>query len=176
MGILFWQLRFVSYVASSLTRGWVYNLQLLLNLTIAVLLGSESHGTHIIVSILRFHNLEGKVAVLIYLRNRAAQLYPPPPGPELVLHSIYAWLLSVQHHYIILPDKCCGNNGRLVTLWITPQMKSKLLCDRRSLGQSVLVSHHHLGHAINFSFSPRILSSECGCLLWSALSDERTVL
>jgi hypothetical protein len=38
------------------------------------------------------------------------------PGTEFVLYSISAGLLSVQHHYIILlPIKCCGYNGRLVT-------------------------------------------------------------
>jgi hypothetical protein len=34
------------YVTSSLTRGWVYRLQLLLSLVSAVILTSEFHGTH----------------------------------------------------------------------------------------------------------------------------------
>jgi hypothetical protein len=34
------------YITSSLTRGWICRLQLLLVLPSAVILGSESHGTH----------------------------------------------------------------------------------------------------------------------------------
>jgi hypothetical protein len=48
------------------------------------------------------------------------------------------------------------------------QFKIKLSYDRRSFGQSVLVSSHHLGLATNFYFSPRILSSGyCGFLYGS---------
>jgi hypothetical protein len=39
----------------------------------------------------------------------------------------------------------------ILILWTRP--KSKLFYDRRSVGQSVLVSGHHLGSATNFSFS-----------------------
>jgi hypothetical protein len=50
--IFFRQLRVCYFVASSLTRGWVCNLLLLLVLASAVPLGSESHGTqdHILLS------------------------------------------------------------------------------------------------------------------------------
>jgi hypothetical protein len=71
------------YVTSSLTRGWVYRLQLLLALASAVILRSESRGTHdhMLVSQIRDSpNLDGEVPIFISLRNRVAQLYPEAPG------------------------------------------------------------------------------------------------
>jgi hypothetical protein len=61
------------YITSSLTRGWVCRLRLLLTLTSAVILRSECSGTHdhILLSLIRdSFNLEGQVPVLIYPRNR----------------------------------------------------------------------------------------------------------
>jgi hypothetical protein len=61
------------YITSSLMSGWVCGLQLLLVLASAVILGSESRGTHdhIFLSHIRdSSNLEGQVPVFIYLRNR----------------------------------------------------------------------------------------------------------
>jgi hypothetical protein len=88
------------YVTSSLTRGWVCRLQLLLALASAVILRSESRGTHdhIFLSQIRdFPNLEDQVHVFISPRNRLAQLYPPfhrllrLAGLRTCLHSGY-WL------------------------------------------------------------------------------------
>jgi hypothetical protein len=64
--------------AVSLTREQVCRLQLLLVLASAVILGSESRGTHdhILLSYIRvFPNLEGQVPVFISPRKRMAQLY-----------------------------------------------------------------------------------------------------
>jgi hypothetical protein len=75
------------YVTSSLTRGWVCRLQLLLALARAVILGSESHGTHdhILLSQIRDSpNLEGQVPVFIPPRNRVVQLYPQALGSPFV--------------------------------------------------------------------------------------------
>jgi hypothetical protein len=65
------------YVISSLTRGWVCRLQLLLALASAVILGSESRRTH--DHMLQSHirdspNLEGQVPVFISPRNKVSQL------------------------------------------------------------------------------------------------------
>jgi hypothetical protein len=65
-------------VTSSLTRGWVRRLQLLLVLASAVILAFESCGTH--DHILLFQtgdssNLEGQVPVFISYRNRVAWFY-----------------------------------------------------------------------------------------------------
>jgi hypothetical protein len=60
-------------------RGWVSRLQLLLVLAGAVILGSQSGGTHdhILLSHIRDSpNLEGQVPVFISPRNRVARLYP----------------------------------------------------------------------------------------------------
>jgi hypothetical protein len=75
------------YVTSSLTRGWVCSLQLLLALASAVTLRSESRGSHdyILVSQIRdCPNLEGQVPVFIFSRNRVAQLYPQALGSLFV--------------------------------------------------------------------------------------------
>jgi hypothetical protein len=50
--------------------------------------------------------------------------------------------------------------------------ESELYYDRRSVGQSVLVSSPHLGLMTRFL----LLSDHCGFLIWGALSDERTGL
>jgi hypothetical protein len=75
------------YVTSSLTRGRVYHLQLLLTLANAVILRSESRGTHghILLSQIRDSpNLEGHVPVFTSPRNRVAQLHPQALGSLFV--------------------------------------------------------------------------------------------
>jgi hypothetical protein len=74
------------YVTSSLTRGWICCLQLLLVLASAVILESESRGSHdhILPSEIRDSpNLEGQVPVFISPRNRVARLYPQELGSLL---------------------------------------------------------------------------------------------
>jgi hypothetical protein len=71
------------YVTSSLTRGWVCRLQLLLGHASAVILRFEPRGTHdhILLSQIRdCPNLEGQVPVFISLRNRVARLHPQALG------------------------------------------------------------------------------------------------
>jgi hypothetical protein len=54
--------------------------------------------------------------------------------------------------------------------------KSKLTYDRRSFGQSVLVSGHHLRPATNLSFSStEIIFRHIKLFVWDALSDERMI-
>jgi hypothetical protein len=65
------------YVTSSLTRGWVCSLHLLLVLASGVILRFDSHGTHdhILLSQIRDSpNLKSQVPVFIYPWNRVAQL------------------------------------------------------------------------------------------------------
>jgi hypothetical protein len=64
-------------------RGWVCHLQLLLVLANAVILRSESHGTHdrVLLSQIRDSpNLDGQVPIFISPRNRVARLYPQALG------------------------------------------------------------------------------------------------
>jgi hypothetical protein len=71
------------YVTSFLKRGWVCRLQFLLTLASAVILSSESRGTHdhILLSRIRDSpNREGQVPVFIFPRNRVTQLYPKALG------------------------------------------------------------------------------------------------
>jgi hypothetical protein len=75
------------YVTSSLTRGWVCRLQLLLIHASAVLLRVESRGTqdHILFSQIRDSpNLEDQVPVFISPRNSVARLYPQARGSIFV--------------------------------------------------------------------------------------------
>jgi hypothetical protein len=71
----------------SLRRGRVCSLQLLLALASAVILGSDSHGTHdhfILSHIRDSHDLAGQVPVFVSPRNRAAHLYPQALGSLFV--------------------------------------------------------------------------------------------
>jgi hypothetical protein len=75
-------------VKSSLTRGWVCNLQLLLAPSSAVILRSDSRGIrdHILLSQIRDSpNLEGEVPVFIFPRNRVAHLYSQALGSLFVV-------------------------------------------------------------------------------------------
>jgi hypothetical protein len=71
-----------SYVRSSLTRGRVCHLQLLLVLASAIILRSESHGIHdhILLSQIRDSlNLEGQVPLFISPRKRHWVPFSSPP-------------------------------------------------------------------------------------------------
>jgi hypothetical protein len=75
------------YVKSSLTKGWVCRLQLLLALASTVILRSESCGIHdhILLSQIRdFLNLGGQFLVFISARNRVTQLCPLALGSLFV--------------------------------------------------------------------------------------------
>jgi hypothetical protein len=78
------------YVTSSLTRGSVCRLQLLLFLASAVILRFESHGTHdhiLLSQIPDSPNLEGQVPVFISPRNRVDRLYPQALGSLFVAYG-----------------------------------------------------------------------------------------
>jgi hypothetical protein len=65
---------------------------------------------------------------------------------------------------------------RHLVLWVTNawKLKLKLIYDRQSVGQSVLVSGAHLGPATNFSFSLKFPSDSYGFIIvWRPLSRER---
>jgi hypothetical protein len=78
---------YIPYVKSSMTRGWVCRLQLLLVLASAVILGCESHGTHdhILRSQIRDSPIvEAQVPVFISPRNKVVLLYPQALGSLFV--------------------------------------------------------------------------------------------
>jgi hypothetical protein len=75
------------YATSSLPRRWVCHLQSLLALISAVILRSESRGTHdhiLLSQIQDSYNPEGWVPVFKSPRNRVAQLYPHALGSVFV--------------------------------------------------------------------------------------------
>jgi hypothetical protein len=67
------------YVTSFPTREWVCRLQLLVVLASAVILGSESRGTHDHISLSSF-NLEGQVPVFISPRTGWPSYIPQAPA------------------------------------------------------------------------------------------------
>jgi hypothetical protein len=91
------------YVTSSLTRGWVCLLQFVLALAIAVILMSESYGTHdhILLSQIRDScNLEGQVPVFIYPPEQGGPVIPPGTGfpfIRLVRLAELLWKYSTTH-------------------------------------------------------------------------------
>jgi hypothetical protein len=69
-------------------RGWVCRLQFLLGLASAVILRSDSRGTHdqILLSQIRDSpELEGQVTVFISPRKRVARLHPQALGSLLII-------------------------------------------------------------------------------------------
>jgi hypothetical protein len=86
------------YVTSSLTIGWVCNLQSPLALIIAVILRSDSRGTrgHTLLPQIRTSpNLEGQTPIFISPRNRVAQLYPQELGSLFVVSTTYRATVEV---------------------------------------------------------------------------------
>jgi hypothetical protein len=84
-------------------REWVCRLQLLLGLASAVILRSESRGTHdhILLSQIRdSSNLEVQVPVFISPRNRVARLYPQ------ALSSLFVVSYDSRDFYITLRKMC----------------------------------------------------------------------
>jgi hypothetical protein len=56
-------------------------------------------------------------------------------------------------------------------VYLKLKLKLKLIYDRQSVGQSVLVSGAHLGPVTNFPFSLKFPLDSCGFVFCSALSD-----
>jgi hypothetical protein len=121
-----------AYITSSPTRGWVCCLQLLLVLASAVLLRSQSSGTHdrnLLSQIRDSPNMEGQIPVFISTRNNVARLYPQ------ALASLYVTSYDSQGY---------GRGMRLrfhmglpILLWVW------VICqDWRSVGKSVLGTKH----------------------------------
>jgi hypothetical protein len=124
------------YVTSSLTRGWVCRLPLLLALSSAFILRSEFGRTHdhIVLSQIRDYPPPGAPRpVFISPRNRVAQLYPPALGS-----------LSVAFYYsqgygggnLNPPPYSGGSVYYALTLTSQNQVKVKVTL-RLTVGQSV---------------------------------------
>jgi hypothetical protein len=87
--------------------------------------------------------------------------------------------LQLSHHFIEDTGTTDVNATTLLVLLVlvqsncsTPlcyclvlQLKLKLIYDRQSVGQSVLVSGAHLGPVTNFSFSLKFILDSCGCVI-----------
>jgi hypothetical protein len=72
---------------------------------------------------------------------------------------------------------CPLSRGNFITGKPMPKSESRLPDDRRSFGQSVLVSDHYLGRAINFSLSSLgIIFRHARFIIWGGLSDDRASL
>jgi hypothetical protein len=91
------------YLTSSLMRWWICCLQLLLVLARAVILSSESRGTHDHILLSQIQNspkLEDQVPVLIPTRNRVAR--DTPPGTGFPLRRLL-WFAGLRWRYSTPP-------------------------------------------------------------------------
>jgi hypothetical protein len=82
-------------------------------------------------------------------------------------------LLTTPFHAGFLISDCFVSTTLYSSVLISSQLsESELYYDRRSVGQSFLVSSPHLGFMTRFL----LLSGHCGFFIWGALSDGRTGL
>jgi hypothetical protein len=115
------------YVTSSLTRGWVCSLQLLLGLASEVILRSESCGTRddiLLFQIRDCPNLEGQVPVFLSPRNRLASFTPRHCVP-------FSSPPTTRRATVEVFDPASTREYRIES--------SRVLCyDRPSVGQSIV--------------------------------------
>jgi hypothetical protein len=147
------------YVTSSLTRGWVCILQLLLVLVSAVILRSESRGTndHILFSQIRDSpNLQGQVPVFISPQRTGWAGYTPRHWVPFPLPP------TTRRATVELSDPASTRD-----LW--GQSQSYVMTD----GQSASLSWNK---APIWVLRPDLYYCQtvAGLLMWGSLSDERT--
>jgi hypothetical protein len=118
------------YVTSSLTRRWVWRLQVLLDFASAVILRSESRGTH-------NHILLSQIRHPPTWKARSPYLYPPETGWPSCTPPPRHWVPFLSPPTtrraaveVFEPSSSRGLN------W--SKLKSKLCYDRRSVGHSIL--------------------------------------
>jgi hypothetical protein len=141
------QLRVCWRGTPSLTRGLICLLLLLLALYRAEFLRLElleAHDRIILSQTLGSWTLEGYVPVFI------------SPGTE--------WLSYPPRHWVPFTSPRMTLRATAL-LFQPPSSKLKLIYDRQSVGQSVLVSGAHLGPATNFSFTLKFPSDSCGFVI-----------
>jgi hypothetical protein len=144
--IFFRQLRVCYLVAPSLMSGPLCNLLLPLVPTSAVPLGSEFQGTQYHILLSKFLRLPrpGVPGPRIYIsQEQGCPDIPPGTG---------------------FPYRCLLRLAGLrwsILSRLHMELKLKLIYDRQSVGQSVMVSGTHLGHVTNFYFSLKFPSDSC---------------
>jgi hypothetical protein len=90
------------YVTSSLIRGWVCRLQLLLALASLVILGSESHGTHHQIFSLRFETPQPGPGSRIYISQEQGS--PVIPQASYDSHCCGGGIRPRLHTGLLLGD------------------------------------------------------------------------
>jgi hypothetical protein len=148
--IAFTQLQVCWRGAPCLMKGWVCRLQFLMGLTNAFILGSGSHRTldHILLYQIWDSPQPGGPDPHIYIPQEQG-------GPVIPKALDFIFVATYESQGCFRPPPPPPNR---LCLLITS--KSKLHCDRQSVGQSVLVSGTHLEPVTQF-----LLSSEsCGFL------------
>jgi hypothetical protein len=157
-----WTLAVSPYVTSSLTRGWVCRLQLLLGLASVVILRSEYRGTHDHILLSQIRNspeFEGQVIVFISPRNRVAQLHPQALGSIFV-----ASYDSLSYG---------GNIWPLLHTGYTLQVTVKVIL-RPTVSRPVCLGTKHPFGAYDQIFITCVIVTVL--FFWGALSDERSGL
>jgi hypothetical protein len=150
------------YVTSSLKRGCVCRLQLLLVLASAVILRSESRGTHdhiLLPQIWDSPNLEGQVPTFTSPRNRVARLYPHTLGSIFV--ASYVWQgygggIRPLLHTGFLTEMCIY----IYILFIETENNAVYCIMARILQQTNIISCRHL--SVRRNINQFLLYGDCG--------------
>jgi hypothetical protein len=161
--------------APSLTRGWFYNLlvQLLLALPDQTLSGPSPTELATIFYCLIWDspNLEGKVPILISLRNRIAQLYPqalcslfvasygPQGFGEGILTRLHTGLMATRY---IQP-----RHGPQRILWLSVSRRSILTLSFHLLPSNIKIDLREIGNVFNLLYWQFATWIEQYLFLWS---------
>jgi hypothetical protein len=110
-----------------------------------------------LVRLILSENLHGSISENFDLRNSDYHL------------AVFESLNSQTLHFRMYVDKNCFYylhiRNSFMKLCPVIKSKSKLIYDRQSVGQSVLVSGAHLGPATNFYFSLKFSLDSCGFVI-----------
>jgi hypothetical protein len=85
--------------------------------------------------------------------------------PQLVNPLTHHLHSHIKTHSLQYLHQSCSVQSTSFTIPCIHKLKIKLIYDRQSVGQSVLVSGTHLGPATNFSFSLKFSFDRCGSVI-----------
>jgi hypothetical protein len=154
------QLRVCWYGAPSLTRGRACSFQLLLGLASGVFLGRESRRTndHILLSRYRDspstedHWNAAKIKIKLYCDRRSVGQFVLVSGPLVVPMTRFYISLSDSPFFLLHVGRSLWWEDGSVICSAMTQVQVKLYCDRRSIGQFVLLSGPLCGPWPDFNF------------------------
>jgi hypothetical protein len=146
--------------------GWLDLLALLLHL---LLITIDYDSSQSVTAQDSLHSLLDYECLLFHCDDLALIYESATSSPSVVRWlALHSWTLNSLTNESSFTNELLHHSGANVSL----KSKSKLRYDRRSVGQSFLMSSTHLGLMTRFS----LLSDSCGFVDMGVLSDERTEL